>query len=128
VFWISKSLVEPARWTSATTRWACRVLPVPAPAARHGHVNDSVIPVPDYVYYQDQAEEIDKLTGRIAVLQNALKVRGFYAGDGKTNLNNLLNADTNTLIPVPEWQTLKDGGGASRARSSGSRSTQVGRR
>lgn len=73
--------------------------------------NDSTIPVPDYVYYQDQAEEIDKLTARIAELQEAIKVRGFYAGDIKTNLNNLLNSANNMLIPVPDWQTLKDGGG-----------------
>lgn len=74
--------------------------------------NDTVMPVPDYVYYQDQAEEIDKLTARIAELQDALKVRGFYAGDGKSNLNNLLNAPNNMLIPVPAWQSLKENGGA----------------
>lgn len=74
--------------------------------------NDSVMPVPDYVYYQDQAEEIDKLTARIAELQEALKVRGFYAGEGKTNLNALLNASNNQLIPVPDWMTLKENGGA----------------
>ena len=74
--------------------------------------NDSVIPRADYVFYQDQAEEIDKLTARIAELQDALKVRGFYAGDGKTNLNQLFNSPNNTLIPVPEWVRLKEGGGA----------------
>jgi hypothetical protein len=119
-YWISKS------WSRAPAGRARRpagpgVLPVPE-AAAGTTANDSVIPVPDYVYYQDQAEEIDKLTARIAELQDALKVRGFYAGDSKTNLNNLLNADNNTLIPVPDWVTLKDGGGA-RAWSSGGRST-----
>jgi hypothetical protein len=73
--------------------------------------NDSTIPVPDYVFYQDQAEEIDTLTGRIAKLQDGLKVRGFYAGDAKTNLNSLLNSDTNILIPVKDWQGLKEEGG-----------------
>lgn len=73
--------------------------------------NDTTLPIPDYVYYQDQAEEIDELTQRIAALQKGLKVRGFYAGTEKSNLNNLLNSDTNILIPVADWQSLKDGGG-----------------
>lgn len=74
--------------------------------------NDSVMPVPDYVYYQDQAEEIDKLTARIAELQDALKVRGFYAAESKSNLNTLMQASNNQLIPVPDWVTLKENGGA----------------
>lgn len=73
--------------------------------------NDSVIPVPDFVFYQDQAEEIDELTARIAHLQKALKVRGFYAAAQTTNLNNLLNSDNNMLIPVPDWVKMKEGGG-----------------
>ncbi len=110
VFWISKS-------------WGSRPLDerddplgldgfFPCPRPLLGTVaNDSLIPVPDYVFWQDQAEEIDDLTNRIGQLQDALKVRGFYAGDVKQNLNNLLNSKNNTLIPVPEWQSLKDGGG-----------------
>lgn len=74
--------------------------------------NDSVMPVPDYVYYQDQAEEIDKLTGRIGELQDALKVRGFYAGDSKSNINALMQAGNSQLIPVPDWLSLKENGGA----------------
>ena len=73
--------------------------------------NDSAIPTPDYVYYQDQAEEIDKLTARISELQDALKVRGFYAAEDGINLNNLLNAGNNMMIPVPNWVKMKEGGG-----------------
>lgn len=73
--------------------------------------NDSLNPVPDYVYYQDQAEEIDILTSRIGELQDALKVRGFYAAIEKTNLNNLLSTTNNTLIPVVDWMSLKSNGG-----------------
>lgn len=74
--------------------------------------NDSCMPVPDAVYYQDQADEIDKITARIAELQDALKVRGFYASVQKTNLNALFNAENNTLIPVPEWAGVRERGGA----------------
>lgn len=73
--------------------------------------NDSLIPVPDYVYYQDQAEEIDDLTARIAKLEKALKLKGFYAGDGKTNLDQLFKSETNMLIPVPDWISMKENGG-----------------
>lgn len=110
VYWISKS-------------WSSRPLDVrddplgldgffPCPEPLFGtKANDSLNPVPDYVFYQDQAEEIDLLTARIGQLQNALKVKGFYAAEDKINLNNLFNADNNVLIPVPGWQSLKDDGG-----------------
>lgn len=72
---------------------------------------DSLNPVPDYLQYQDQAEEIDKLTARITELQDALKVRGFYAASEGEDLNNLMTVGNNTLIPVQGWTTLKEGGG-----------------
>lgn len=84
--------------------------PCPKPAL--GTVTpDSLIPTPDYIYYQDQAREIDKLTGRIDVLLDALKVRGFYAGSKESDLNTLLSSSNSTLIPVESWAMLKDGGG-----------------
>lgn len=110
VYWISKS------WSSRPLDERDDPLGLPdffpCPRPLLGTTaNDGTNPIPDYVYYQDQAEEIDELTQRIAHLQKALKIRGFYAGDIKTNLNNLLNSENNTLIPVPDWQTLKEGGG-----------------
>jgi hypothetical protein len=66
---------------------------VPPAAAGHGG-NDSLIPVPDYVYYQDQAEEIDKLTARIArAAGRAEGPRLLRRREGKNNLNNLLNSE-----------------------------------
>ncbi len=40
--------------------------------------NDSLIPVPDYVEYEDQANELDDLTTRIAALVKCIKVTGVY--------------------------------------------------
>jgi hypothetical protein len=111
VYWISKSWSSRPLDERDDPLSLAGFFPCPRPLLATT-ANDSVIPVPDYVYYQDQAEEIDKITGRIAELQDAVKVRGFYAGEGKTNLNNLFNAPNNTLIPVPEWLRLKEGGGA----------------
>ena len=80
---------------------------------------DSLEPVPDYVYYQDQAEEINKLTTRIGQLEDALKVVGFYAGGAEgeisTALETAFSADTgNKMVPVPAWSAFTQGGGASK--------------
>lgn len=78
--------------------------------------NDSLYPVPDYVFYQDQAEEIDQLTGRIGALTDALKVVGFYpagAADTTTAMEMAAKPSTDCkMIPIPNWSQFKDGGGA----------------
>lgn len=74
--------------------------------------NDKRIPVPDYIEYQDQADELDNLTGRIDTLTRALKMSGVYPGSLKQELAQLIGAGTeNKLIPVPEWQAWMDKGG-----------------
>ena len=40
--------------------------------------NDSLVPVPDYYEYQDQAVELDDLTNRISWLTKAIKACGVY--------------------------------------------------
>ena len=72
---------------------------------------DSTIPVPDYLYYQSQAEEINALTVRIDKLTDALKVRGWYAGAQKDAFDNLTTAADNTLIPIDSWTAVMDKGG-----------------
>lgn len=72
------------------------------------------IPVPDYAEYQDQAEELDKLTARIDTLTRALKVSGVYAGAHKQALQQLVDDGTeNRLIPVEDWAAWADKGGLS---------------
>jgi hypothetical protein len=72
---------------------------------------DSIIPVPDYVYYQTQAEEINELTARIDKLSRALKVRGWYAASSKEAIENLLTAGDNELVPIDGWQAMVDKAG-----------------
>ena len=70
------------------------------------------IPVPDYIEYQDQARELDRLTARIDRLVRALKVSGVYAGDEKQVLQQLIDEGTeNRLIPVGDSQAWADKGG-----------------
>lgn len=42
---------------------------------------NSLIPVADYVQYQDQAEEMDRLTEKIYTIMDAIRVRGLYAAN-----------------------------------------------
>jgi len=66
--------------------------------------NDTRIPVPDFVEYQDQAQELDNITARIDILLKALKVSGVYAGEEKAALQQLVDAGTeNKLIPIDDW-------------------------
>jgi hypothetical protein len=73
--------------------------------------NDSIIPVPDYVEYQDQAEELDDLTARIAALQKSLKVVGVY-DSSVTALGGILNDGAeNIMVPVDQWAMFASKGG-----------------
>jgi hypothetical protein len=73
---------------------------------------DSTIPVADYVQYQDQAEELDELTARIAKLQDALRMVGFYAGEENIALQRVFApGNENKLIPVDSFDLFKEKGG-----------------
>lgn len=90
----------------------------PCPKPTYGTLETaSLIPVPDYVFYQDQAEEIDDLTARIGALLDQLKVAGFYpasASDSSEAIQQIaMKGVENVLIPIPNWNQFKEGGGAS---------------
>lgn len=73
--------------------------------------NDSLIPVPLYVEYQDQAAELDLLTARIAMMTRCLKVVGIYDASAE-GLNRMFNEGTeNELIPVQQWALFAEKGG-----------------
>lgn len=68
----------------------------------------SLIPVPDFVYYKDQIEEINQLTNRIHALADAIKVRGFYPA-GAAEIGDAVEAaiksldDRQVLVPISNW-------------------------
>lgn len=72
---------------------------------------DSLEPLPDYVMYQDQAAEIDRLTHRIALLQSAIRVIGVYNSQAAELRNLLGDVATNQMIPVTNWMAFADKGG-----------------
>ena len=72
---------------------------------------DSLVPVPDYTIYQDQADELDLICDRIDGLIRALKVVGVYDAT-QTALRRLLDEGTNgTMIPVDSWTVFSEKGG-----------------
>lgn len=73
--------------------------------------NDTLIPVPDYTLYQDQANELDILSDRIDALVKALKVRGVY-DDSFPALKRLFSEGSNTdLIPIKNFNAFAEKNG-----------------
>lgn len=71
---------------------------------------DSLIPVPDYVYYQDDAAALDTLAQRIEALQAAVRAAGVYDA-AQTGLSKLLEGGENKLYPVDSWAHFAQSGG-----------------
>jgi hypothetical protein len=84
----------------------------PCPKPIHATLgNDSLIPVPDFIQYQDQAGEMDELTGRITSITKAIKVVGVYDASAE-GLNRILSEGAeNELIPVDQWAVHAEKGG-----------------
>lgn len=73
--------------------------------------SDTLVPIPDFVLYQDQAQELDILTDRIDGLVKALRVRGVYDSSQPALQRLLTEGDNNTLIPVDKWMGFSEKGG-----------------
>lgn len=67
---------------------------------------DSIIPTPDFVQYQNQADEIDRLTQKINLLTKALRVVGIYDAEQDALGKILENTDQNQMIPCDNWAVL----------------------
>lgn len=73
--------------------------------------NSTLVPVPDYMEYQDQAIQIDELTQRISLLCKACKVAGVYNAAAKDIQRLLQESVENELIPVDDWAAFAEKGG-----------------
>lgn len=69
---------------------------------------DSLIPVPDYKLYQDQAKELNIISDRIDGLVKALKVRGVYDASEPTLARLFTEGENNTLLPVKNWAAFSE--------------------
>jgi hypothetical protein len=109
VYWVAeghdKTLDEKENPYGLDGFWPC---PRPLFATQ---TTDTIVPVPDYSLYQDQAEELDKLTQRIAMLTEAVKVVGVY-DSSQTGIQRMLSEGiNNTMIPVDNWAAFGEKGG-----------------
>lgn len=90
----------------------------PCPKPVYGTLQPyTLIPVPDWLYYRDQLDEINDLTARISALTEALKVRGLIAmgheggvGDAVRRALEMTD-DRQILIPVPSLSGMTTGSG-----------------
>jgi len=84
----------------------------PCPRPAYGTLQRrSLIPVPDFVYYKDQIEEINELTARISALAEGLRLKGFYAA-GQEELSTAIEramkdqSNNAVLVPVSNFAAL----------------------
>lgn len=88
----------------------------PCPKPAYGTLQRrSLIPVPDFLQYKDQLEEINALTNRIHRLSEAIKVKAFYpagseVGDAIEAAIAALN-DHLIMVPIKDMQALTTGTG-----------------
>lgn len=75
---------------------------------------NSLIPVPEYTQYQDQAAELDELTGRITALTDALRFRGVF-DKNQPELEQLSKAADGVFMPVENYAALVEKGGLEKA-------------
>lgn len=84
----------------------------PCPRPAYGTCERSTLrPVPDFVYYKDQIEEINELTARISSLSESLRLKGFYPG-GDEDLSDIIEKamkdqdNRALLVPVSNYAAL----------------------
>lgn len=77
--------------------------------------NDSLVPVPDFALYQDQANALDTLSDRIDGLVKALQVKGVYDASEPSLARLFSEANNNSLIPVNNWNAFAEKKGLSGA-------------
>lgn len=73
--------------------------------------NSSLMPAADYKMYQDQANELDELTTRIAEIARDIKVAGVYDASQEGIERLLQEGHENKLIPVTGMAQFQSSGG-----------------
>lgn len=100
--WLHKGVAEPLDVRPYPLRLRGKF---PCPRPMFGTLTTgSTVPTPDFIYYQDQALEIDDLTARIASLSKAMRMIGFVSGDAQADIQKGLDSEKDVaLVPVEGW-------------------------
>lgn len=72
---------------------------------------DTLVPRAHFSLVQDIYDEIDRVSGRITQIEDAIKVRAVYDKAAAPELAGLLNGPDNTMIPATNFAALKEKGG-----------------
>jgi hypothetical protein len=112
VIWICESYPNPCKVQDDPLE-LCGFFPVPRPIYAIEN-NQSLVPASLYTQYEQQAKELNKVSGRINKLIDALKVRGIYDST-LSELGDLMKAADNEFVPAMNAAAYQDRGGLEKA-------------
>lgn len=110
VIWISKAYLQGTLDERDDMLGLQNFFPCPRPLTPN-MANDTIIPVPDYKIYQDQALQLDDLTSRIKLLSDAVRAAGVYDSSVPGLQSILSGGYDNKLVPVDAWAAFAEKGG-----------------
>jgi hypothetical protein len=109
IYWVTKSCKTQVLDQSSDFLGLKDFFPCPKPLFATLD-NQSVKPIADFLFYQDQANQLNAVGYRIRVLTEALKVAGIYDATSE-GLADLLNATDGEMIPVKNFDVVREKGG-----------------
>lgn len=84
--------------------------PTPAPLVALA-TTTRLVPRPEFIVAQDLYDEVDRLSQRIDLLTQAVRVAGAYDKAAGASLTSILTGDDNKLVPVDNWALFAEKGG-----------------
>lgn len=112
VYWIAQSAPKPLKVQPDPLQLA-GFFPIPRPLYAIENAS-SLVPAALYTQYEQQAKELNRISGRINKIIDALRVRGIYDAT-LTELSELMKGADNELIPAANVTALLERGGLERA-------------
>ena len=113
IWWISKGYEKPLKVEEDPLElkdfW-----PIPRPLYALDQ-DDTLVPVEDFRAYADQADELDKITGRISRIISAIKVRGIYDSTLTVLADLLKSGGDNEMLPAQNSTPVMQAGGFDKA-------------
>jgi len=109
VYWFSKTLQKVLDARPDPLGLEC-FFPCPKPLYAT-LTSDTLVPVPDYKQYQDQAQQLNKLAVRIDGLIKMLVVKGVYDASVPELARLFKEAGNGDLIPVKSWAAFSEKNG-----------------
>jgi hypothetical protein len=118
VTWISEGMNDSAMDEGEPPIDFAAFFPCPRPAYST-HTSKSLIPRPDYVYYRDQAKEINDLTDKISNMMDWLVVKAFVPGSPSRvadAIEEVIRSNDNRemFVQVDDMRAWTEGGGAAK--------------